>query len=162
MSSYLNFYLKTKECKKPLRLMTFSRNTQIYRSMTDDLNIVWAGDDEKYTDITEDDIRLVLISIKDEIHKAKRIREENEKIHKETAECLNNVIPKLQDTKDVKRVVSALYDVISEKYHSNCSSLYDEEYIEEMESTKHLLEMLSTIMEDIPYSDFDGLCCNIS
>lgn len=163
MSSYINFYLKKKESDTPLRLMLFSRCSQVYQCVVDRLDIVWNDDeDEKYTDISVDDIKEVISFIDAKIRGFNRIKEERERIHKETVECLNNVITKLQDTKDMKKVVSALYDTVSEKYYANYETIQeDDEYIDELESAKRVLEALLMILDNTSYSDFDGLCCNL-
>ena len=65
MSSYLSFYVvpkrKTKEePKQYIILCSYSRNSDIYSYFNDNLNVAYAGNDEKYTTITKDDINVVL------------------------------------------------------------------------------------------------------
>ena len=80
MSSYLNIYLKPKvkegeDPKEPMYLMTFSRCNEIYSFMIDELNITFIGtgeNEKNYTDITNEDINIVIISIKECIKTAER------------------------------------------------------------------------------------------
>lgn len=65
MSSYLSFYVvpkrKTKEePKQYIILCSYSRNSDIYRYFKVNLNVAYAGNGEKYTTITKDDINVVL------------------------------------------------------------------------------------------------------
>lgn len=65
MSSYLSFYVvpkrKTKEePKQYIILCSYSRNSDIYSYFNDNLNVAYAGNEEKYTAITKDDINVVL------------------------------------------------------------------------------------------------------
>lgn len=63
MSSYLNIYLKKKDTHEYLLLDSWSRSTDAYQFVSDNLNPAWAGNEEKYTDITTKDLDVVIRDI---------------------------------------------------------------------------------------------------
>ncbi len=104
MSSYLNFYLLPKKSKKsytytenggnieeeikltegkPLLFDSYSRSDDVYQSFNDTLNIAYAGDEEKYTDVTLDDVKRVIDNFEVDIDKTKKRLEVNYKMLKE-------------------------------------------------------------------------------
>lgn len=88
MSSYLTFYLVPKKTKKkydfnkddghtetevelstgtPLALVSYSRNNEIYRAFNETLNPAYAGNEEKYTELTTDGCKQVIDDLESEI-----------------------------------------------------------------------------------------------
>lgn len=88
MSSYLSFYLVPKKSKKkycydaengrteeevklseglPLLLMSYSRNTGVYRAYYETLHPVYCGDEEKYTELTYENAQLVVQEFEDDL-----------------------------------------------------------------------------------------------
>ena len=74
MSSYLTFYFVPKKSKttykdgeekevdlvqEPLRVLTYCRSSEIYQNYYHVLNPAYAGNEEKYTEITESDAERV-------------------------------------------------------------------------------------------------------
>lgn len=50
MSSYLSFYLVPRaHPEEKLLLQSFSRSNEVYQRFSDNLNIAYAGNEEKYT-----------------------------------------------------------------------------------------------------------------
>lgn len=82
MSSYLTFYLKPKkEDKDIISLISYSRNTQIYKMFMDGINptYIGIGDETLYTELTKDKINTVIEEIDYNIKNVKRLIETYEK-----------------------------------------------------------------------------------
>ena len=103
MSSYLSFYLVPKKTKtrytydenggheeeikisdgKPLYLMCYSRNTDIYQSFNETLNVAYAGNEEKYTELTYEDAKRVVSEFENDIKITEKRLETDYKMLKE-------------------------------------------------------------------------------
>lgn len=70
MSSYLSIYVQ-KKGGKPTILTSYSRNTDIYQYFNENLNIAYAGNEEKYTKLDKSDIDLVIREFETAINSAK-------------------------------------------------------------------------------------------
>lgn len=76
MSSYLSFYLVPRaHPEEKLLLQSFSRSNEVYQRFSDNLNIAYAGNEEKYTKLTISDVESIeeIISTKEYIRKHKRL-----------------------------------------------------------------------------------------
>lgn len=93
MSSYLSFYLVPKKTKKrygydeekgnteeevkvsegePLLLMSYSRSSEVYQAYNDTLNPAYAGNDDKYTELTYEDAKRVIDEFESDIKKTEK------------------------------------------------------------------------------------------
>ena len=56
MSSYLTFYIVPKEGNKPIALLNYSRNNDIYQYFVDNVKVAFIGMEEnpQYTELTEE------------------------------------------------------------------------------------------------------------
>ena len=144
MSSYLNIYLVPRKEhmpeQKPLFLMQWSRNSEVYQAIRDAANptFIGTGDKTNYSDLTKDDLDEAIESIQNTIKSCrKRIQARVEalnKINNPPKETLDEFIQDNIDTSD---------------------------YITELEETKSDLYALRNIIADIQYSDFEKVVCNI-
>ena len=102
MSSYLTFYAKFKGDDKKHYILSYSRNNEIYQYFDDNLNIAFCYDETKYTEITINDIELVLSNIKEDIDKGEKRLQEYEKHADGNQECIEEII-------QIKEYVTDLY-----------------------------------------------------
>ena len=138
MSSYLSFYIVPKrksqeEPKKHILLLSFSRNSDIYRYFDDTLSIVWVGNSEviPYTTLSSDDIHRVHEAIRSDMDSSQRRLTEFEKYAAKNSDYVNEII-----------------------------SL--KEYISELQYAKHQTEFIELILDEMEfYEDIEEVCCNI-
>lgn len=150
MSSYLTFYLvpnktKTKYIKdeeitielpqEPLALFSYSRSSNIYQKYWESLNPAYAGDEDKYTELTPDMARRVVRDFEEE-----------------------ELIP-------AKNRLETLYKIIKESYNDDLANdiISSESYIRELENTLSELKWLANVIVEINYScgDFQKVLINI-
>lgn len=113
MSSYLNFYVTPKtenNTKQHLMLLTYSRNNMIYNYFKYNLDIPWAGDEEKYLLLDEKCISIVLTNINDDINKVEKRLAEYEK--HSSSEIIENIIEMKEDLEDLKECRSNIYFIM--------------------------------------------------
>lgn len=106
MSSYLSFYIvpkrKTKEePKQHIILCSYSRNSDIYQYFNDNLSIAYAGNEEKYTTLSKDDINTVVKDFDNEINTANAKLTEYEKYVSNNPEYIQEII-------ELKSVINTL------------------------------------------------------
>lgn len=138
MSSYLSFYIVPKrksqeEPKKHIVLLSFSRNSDIYRYFNENVRITWIGNNEEtpYTTLTRDDIHRVIEDISSDMDSSQRRLTEFEKYAAQNADYVNEII-----------------------------SL--KEYISELQYAKHQTEFIGLILEEMEfYEEIEEVCCNI-
>lgn len=138
MSSYLSFYIVPKrksqeEPKKHILLLSFSRNSDIYRYFDENVRITWIGNNEEslYTSLTIEDIHRVIEDISSDIDSSQRRLTEFEKYAAQNADYVNEII-----------------------------SL--KEYISELQYAKHQTEFIGLILDEMEfYKDIEEVCCNI-
>ena len=73
MSSYLTFYTRSKdEGSKPIPLVSYSRNNEIYQQFNDTIHPVYIGDSDecKYTKLTVEQVDSVIKEIESELRKS--------------------------------------------------------------------------------------------
>lgn len=113
MSSYLNFYVTPKtenNTKQHLMLLTYSRNNMIYNYFKYNLDIPWAGDEEKYLSLDGKYISIVLTNINDDINKVEKRLTEYEK--HSSSEIIENIIEMKEDLEDLKECRSNIYFIM--------------------------------------------------
>ena len=81
MSSYLTFYAKNKDDEKPIPLISYSRNNEIYQQFQDSIHPAYIGVDTecKYTELTVKKVDSVIDAIKEDLQKAEIRLHEYEK-----------------------------------------------------------------------------------
>ena len=135
MSSYLTFYIKTKEeNSKPLNLISYSRNTEIYQYFYENVHPAYIGMDEdiKYSELSVNDVELVIEDMENDIGKAKKRIEEYEKHASGNQEIIEEI-------------------------------LNWKEYIEDLEYWLHKVEFIKNLVQEASYSwnSYDKILCNI-
>lgn len=137
MSSYLNIYLKRKENPEgsPLLFMSFSRNHPIYRAVVEAIAPVWAGNEDKYTELTYDNLTECINTLDTDI---------------------SNLVNKINEYEKavLKNPKSDIIEQLVE---------YKELY-KEMENDNSNLVFMRWFTDDITkgYSDFSKVLCNIT
>lgn len=141
MSSYLTFYLIPKgEDKKPLALMAYSRNSDIYQAYYENANPAFYGngDEPNYTELTKDLSHHVVNELREDLNKI-------EKSHEAKIKALQ-ALPKLEG--------EAL-----EEYLQETTSTID--YINDLKDTLKFADFIDDIVNDLEYSDFEKVLINI-
>ena len=141
MSSYLTFYLVPKgENKKPLALISYSRNSDIYQAYYKNANPAFYGngDEPNYTELTKDLSHYVVNELREDLNNY-------EKSHEAKVKALQ-ALPKLEG--------EAL-----EEYLQETTSTLD--YINDLKDTLKLVEFIDDIVNDLEYSDFEKVLINI-
>ena len=93
MSSYLTFYIVPKaEDSKPLALISYSRNSGIYKSFYNSIHPVYIGDGDQYTELTKDKVDQVIFDLQEDINSAKRRLAEYEKHAAGNTEIIDYII----------------------------------------------------------------------
>lgn len=92
MSSYLNIYGVPKDNSKPVNIASFSRSHCIYSAFCDEINIAWAGNGEVYTDLTANDVDLVIRSIEEDLQSANKRLQVYEKYASQNPEYIQEII----------------------------------------------------------------------
>ena len=141
MSSYLTFYLVPKgENKKPLALIAYSRNNEIYQAYYENANPAFYGngDEPNYTELTKDLSHHVVNELREDLNKI-------EKSHEAKVKALQ-ALPKLEG--------EAL-----EEYLQETTSTID--YINDLKDTLKFVEFIDDIVNDLEYSDFEKVLINI-
>ena len=134
MSSYLTFYARTKdEGSKPIPLVSYSRNNEIYQQFNDIINPVYIGnsDECQYTKLTVEQVDSVIKEIESELRKAMLRLEEY--------------------TKHASGNMDMVEYIIEQK-----------EYIEDLEYTLHRTMFIRELVSDSSYSwSKHEILCNI-
>lgn len=141
MSSYLTFYLVPKKSKvegepKPMTFVSYSRNSEVYRAINDELNPVYAGMEDKYSEITADDVKKVIANVE-----------------KDKAEAENRLKLRVDAYKDMANGV--IPDEAIDEYVSLRG------YIQDLQETINALEGIYSWMSDLEYSAFEKVLINI-
>lgn len=122
MSSYLTFYAvprrKSKDEKKQyIELISYSRSNDIYQLFNDNLQIVWAGNEEKYTSINKSDIDLLYSELNKDIDSATERVELYEKYAHDNRDYIEDIIETrhyIKDLQETKSKLSFLCDIITD------------------------------------------------
>lgn len=141
MSSYLTFYLIPKgEDKKPLALISYSRNSDIYQAYYENANPAFYGNSEEpnYTELTKDLSHYVVNELREDLNNY-------EKSHEAKVKALQ-ALPKLEG------------EALEEYLQETTSTI---EYINDLKDTLKLVEFIDDIVNDLEYSDFEKVLINI-
>ena len=127
MSSYLSFYLVPKaHPEERLLLQSFSRSNEVYQRFSDNLNIAYAGNEEKYTKLTISDVESVIQDIDDDITKAETRRVEYEKFCYGNPESIEEIISTkeyIRDLQSTRDYISFIRDVLTDLDYSGFSDV---------------------------------------
>lgn len=143
MSSYLNIYLVPRKEhipeQKPLYLMQWSRNSEMYQVLKTAANptYIGTGDKIKYSDLTVQNIDTAIRIIQDNIAEWKK--------------RINARVEVINQLKNPTREI--LDDYIQDNMEDNA-------YVEELQDTLNELQSLHNIISDLQYSDFEKAVCN--
>lgn len=142
MSSYLTFYLVPKgKDKKPLALISYSRNSDIYQAFHENVSIAYIGNGDKpnYTELTKDLSHYVVNELREELN-------QYEKSHEAKVKALQ-ALPKLEG------------EALEEYLQETSSGI---EYINDLKDTLRFAGFIDDIVTDLEYSDFEKVLINIS
>ena len=141
MSSYLTFYLVPKgEDKKPLALMSYSRNSDIYQAYYENANPAFygTGDEPNYTELTKYLSHHVVNELRENLSKC-------EKNHEARIKAFQ-ALPKLEG------------EALEEYLQETSSGV---EYINDLKDTLKFVGFIDDIVSDLEYSDFKKVLINI-
>lgn len=140
MSSYLSFYLVPKKTKmrytydengghkeeikisdgKPLYLMCYSRNSDIYQSFNETLNVAYVSNEEKYTELTYEDAKRVVSEFENDIKITEKRLETDYKMLKEGGyhddlfseiqSMENHLSEQKESLEELKYIASSVYE----------------------------------------------------
>ena len=107
MSSYLSFFIVPKrkspeEPKQHIIIASYSRSTELYQYFDENIHPVWAGNGEKYTPITIENLTLVLNDFNNDIDKAKNRLAEYEKYAPKNPDYIQEIIDTKEYIKDLE------------------------------------------------------------
>lgn len=127
MSSYLSFYLVPRaHPEEKLLLQSFSRANEVYQRFSDNLNIAYAGNEEKYTKLTISDVESVIQDIDADITKAETRRTEYEKFCYDNPESIEEIISTkeyIRDLQSTRDYISFIRDVLTDLDYSGFSDV---------------------------------------
>ena len=127
MSSYLSFYLVPKaHPEERLLLQSFSRSNEVYQRFSDNLNIAYAGNEEKYTKLTVSDVESVIQDLDDDITKAETRRTEYEKFCYGNPESIEEMISTkeyIRDLQSTRDYISFIRDILADLDYSGFSDV---------------------------------------
>ena len=127
MSSYLSFYLVPRaHPEEKLLLQSFSRSNEVYQRFSDNLNIAYAGNEEKYTKLTISDVESVIQDIDADITKAETRRTEYEKFCYGNPEAIEEIISTkeyIRDLQSTRDYISFIRDVLADLDYSGFSDV---------------------------------------
>lgn len=127
MSSYLSFYLVPRaHPEEKLLLQSFSRSNEVYQRFSDNLNIAYAGNEEKYTKLTISDVESVIQDIDADITKAETRRTEYEKFCYGNSELIEEMISTkeyIRDLQSTRDYISFIRDILADLDYSGFSDV---------------------------------------
>ena len=127
MSSYLSFYLVPRaHPEEKLLLQSFSRSNEVYQRFSDNLNIAYAGNEEKYTKLTISDVESVIQDIDADITKAETRSTEYEKFCYGNPESIEEIISTkeyIRDLQSTRDYISFIRDVLTDLDYSGFSDV---------------------------------------
>ena len=127
MSSYLSFYLVPRaHPEEKLLLQSFSRSNEVYQRFSDNLNIAYAGNEEKYTKLTVSDVESVIQDLDGDIAKAEARRVEYEKFCHGNSELIEEIISTkeyIRDLQSTRDYISFIRDILTDLDYSGFSDV---------------------------------------
>ncbi len=142
MSQYLNIYIKAKRQDKPLFLTQYSRSSEVYDIIADEMVVPYNGDGKTYTDLTCMTISVCLGEL--------------ENINKGIDRDIETRLKAMERTKDTKVAASIIEEL------DGCHK-YRSEIDEEIEEISHLLWLARQIADCKSYDwgNMEGLLVNV-
>ena len=140
MSSYLNFYLKPKDKPdaKPMLFTSYVRGSEVYQEYKEVLNPAFTGNEDRYTELTYADAKMVSDYVKEKLDKAK------------------------QDMKNEVEAFQSLKNLSAEQVNEYIQNYKDSKrYIKELEDNAVEFQYIAQWVADIEYSDFEKVLINI-
>lgn len=127
MSSYLSFYLVPRaHPEEKLLLQSFSRSNEVYQRFSDNLNIAYAGNEERYTKLTISDVESVIQDIDVDITKAETRRTEYEKFCYGNPDSIEEIISTkeyIRDLQSTRDYISFIRDILADLDYSGFSDV---------------------------------------
>ena len=122
MSSYLTFYIVPKEeNSKPIALISYSRNSEVYQYFNDVLHVAYIGIEEtQYTELTVSKVDEVISELNQDILKARKRVAEYDKHADGHAELIEDIISQkewIENLECTLRKVEFIRDIV---YESSC------------------------------------------
>lgn len=115
MSCYLTFYgvpRKSKENEhqeqneeKPIKIVSFSRNNEIYRYFTENIDIYYCYEETKYTDLSDDKITNVIEDINNDIRSSEKRLYEYEKYVSTNPDYIQEILSIKEYLEDLNRAL---------------------------------------------------------
>ena len=106
MSSYLNIYVVPKtqsEDTKHLTLMCFSSSHELYSTITECINVAYAGESEIYTDLTEENMLEILQEVSNDITRMEKRLVEYEKYAAHNTDLITEIIESKSYLEELER-----------------------------------------------------------
>lgn len=138
MSSYLTFYIVPKAKNDveidPIAIMSYSRNSDVYQSFRDNLNVAYIGMDDKpnYSELTTKKVDIVIADLNKDIKSAQDRIAEYEKHAAGNFEIID--------------------EILSQK-----------DYISDLEYALHKIEFIRDLVEEAEneWSNLKAIYCNV-
>ena len=123
MSSYLTFYIVPKEeNSKPISLISYSRNSEVYQYFNDVLHVAYIGIEEtQYTELSVSKVDEVISELKNDINKAQKRVSEYEKHASGNAELIEDIISQKEWIEDLEYTLHKVEFIRDIVYESSCS-----------------------------------------
>ena len=124
MSSYLSFYIVPKDKDiKTLNLMSYSRNTHIYRYFSEVVNPVYIGmgDEPEYTELTVQKVDEVIEDMKEDINKYQRQISEYEKHAGGNTDIIEYILELKEELDILEQALHKVEFIRDIVYEASCS-----------------------------------------
>ena len=123
MSSYLTFYIVPKEeNSKPISLISYSRNSEVYQYFNDVLHVAYIGIEEtQYTELNVSKVDEVISELKNDINKAQKRVSEYEKHASGNSELIEDIISQKEWIEDLEYTLHKVEFIRDIVYESSCS-----------------------------------------
>lgn len=123
MSSYLNIYLvpkrkdKEKDEKQYLLLTSYSRSSDVYEAFYENINPAFAGNEEKYTTLSKENVQSALNDVSKSINLTKEKLKLYEKYASDHPDYIQSIIDEREVLKDYEQTygdVAFISDIVSD------------------------------------------------
>ena len=158
MSSYLTFYLVPKaEDSKPLDLISYSRNTDVYQYFDEVLHVAYIGigNEKQYTELNTSKVDKVLEELRNDISKAQKRMAEYEKHANGNTEIIEEVISQKEYIEDLEWARNTMLDFAQ---NHNIKISYSNTFYQKKQKN---IELISSEWRIKPvYKKYKGFCKN--
>lgn len=117
MSSYLNIYLQDKSTKEKKQILSYSRSCSIYTAFNDNINVAYAGEEEKYTELTSYKMVSLLGELNSDKKKSENRLNELEKHAGGNTEIIEEIISwkdYLKEQEDTIAAIGVISDIVND------------------------------------------------